>query len=457
MKNLLLVILVAFSCFASAQKSTHLIYFKKNQIHLSPEQEKQLRTIAAKSKEEELMTILPLTYDSIFEHYIFAKIADKQAAAIASYAITIGYRLISTPSNFPSSYKGRSYSVNLKFFKKIIVEEKSAFFAPKPSQFFLIDPKRDTLINGKEGTKLHFPIGCLQTKSKVMVELKEYYSMADYLKSGLATTSNGKMIESGGVIYLNAVENNASKKQVKINPDKGIGAEFTLGKKKPGMQIFIKDPSTSRVNWISQDSFGYKEVWQMTETIYDDQDNIISQITYKSKAEWEQHLKEEEAARIALEKKQDAERKELEKKQEADRKEAEKRQKLQMQAQQNKGKSDKMLQIYNLGFINCDRFMDEPQKSFVVNLNDSKVANIANYYLVFKDIRGVMNGYASNNVLSFGNVPVNRQATLIAISFEGKQGYYYSSPLVTGSQAKVQIDLKPVDEKFMDTELAKLK
>jgi len=446
MKNLVLAILVAFSCFASAQKSTHLIYFKKNQVHLSPEQEKQLRTIAAKSKEEELMTILPLTYDSIYEHYIFAKIADKQAAEIARYALGIGFRVISTPSNFPSSYKGRSYSVNLKFFKKIIVEEKSAFFAPKPSQFFLIDPKRDTLINGKEGTKLHFPVGCLQTKAKVMVELKEYYSMADYLKSGLATTSNGKMIESGGVIYLNAVENNASKKQVKINPDKGIGAEFTLGKKKPGMQIFIKDPSTSRINWISQDSFGYKEIWQMTETIYDDQDNIISQITYKSKAEWEQHLKEEEA-----------ERKELEIKQEAERKEAEKKQKLQMQAQQNKNKSDKMLQIYNLGFINCDRFMNEPQKTFVVNLSESKEANIANYYLVFKDIRGVMNGYASNNVLSFGNVPVNRQATLIAISFEGKQGYYYSSPLVTGSQAKLQVDLKPVDEKFMENELAKLK
>ena len=446
MKNLLLVILVAFSCFASAQKSTHLIYFKKNQIHLSPEQEKQLRTIAAKSKEEELMTILPLTYDSIYEQYIFAKIADKQAAAIASYAITIGYRLISTPSNFPSSYKGRSYSVNLKFFKKIIVEEKNAFFEPKPSQYFLIDPKRDTLILGNEGTKLHFPAGCLQTKAKVMVELKEHYSMADYLKSGLATTSNGKMIESGGVIYLNAVENNASKKQVKINPDKGVGAEFTLDKKKPGMQIFIKDPSKSRINWISQDSFGYKEVWQMTETIYDDQDNIISQITYKSKAEWEQHLKEVEA-----------EKKEMEIKQEAERKEAERKQKLQMQAEKNKSKSDKMLQIYNLGFINCDRFINEQQKTFVVNLNNSKESGTANYYLVFKDIRGVMTGYASDNVLSFGNVPVNRIATLIAISFEGKQGYYYSRSLVTGNQANLQIDLKPVDEKFMESELAKLK
>lgn len=445
MKKILLATLLAFSCLVSAQKKTCNIYFKKNQLQLGPEQEKQLRDIAGKTKDEELVTIFPLTYDSINEQYIFAKVADKQAAEIARFARTIGFRVLSTPSNFPCGFKGRSYSVNLRLITHVIVEVKTTHFTPKASQFFLIDPNRDTIIMGNEGTKLHFPAGCLLAKSKVMVELKEYYAMADYIKNELPSVSNGKMIESGGVIYLNA-KTAVSKKQVNINPDKGIGAEFTLGKNKPKMQVFIKDPSSNNMNWVSQDSFKRRQIWTMTETIYDHEDNIISQITYHSKEEWAKHLKEEE----------EKEKKYL-KELEEEKKEMEKREKLQKKAQANKDKSNKMLQLYNFGFINCDRFIDEPQKPFMVKLDETNENTTANYYLVFNDIRGVMTGYTSDKELSFGSVPVNKQATLIAISFEGSQAYYFSSAVTTGNKSNLKISLKPVDEKFINGELAKLK
>jgi len=428
MRKILLASLVALSCLASAQKKTFNIYFKHNQVQLSLEQEKQLQDIGGKTKAEELVTIFPLTYDSIYKTYFFAKVADKQAAEIARYSRTIGFRVLSSPANFPSGFKGRSYSVNMKIIDHVIVEVKSKNFAPKPSQFFMIDPKRDTLITGNEGTKLHFPIGCLLTKSKAMVELKEYYAMADYVKYGLPTISNGKLIETGGVIYLNVKEATGSKKPVNINPNKGIGAEFTLGKKKTDMKVFIKDPSSSDMNWELQDSFKRKGTWQMTETIYDSDDNIISEITYNSKEEWEKHLK-------------DVEKKEI----------------LQKQAVVNKGKSDNMLQIYNLGFINCDRFINEPQKPFMVNLTEENKNSAANYYLVFNDIRGVMNGSSTDKEVSFSSVPVNKKATLIAVSFEGSQAYYFSTEIMTGKSSNLKINLMPVEEKFIHSELAKLK
>jgi len=425
MKKIFLAILVAFSCFASAQKNTYKLYFKKNQVILSTEQKKELSELAKKTKEAELVTIFPLTYDSIYQRYIFSNVADKQAAEIAKYTGNIGFEVMSRPSNFPSGFKGRSFSINVKLIRSIaVVEVQKPYFAPKPSQFFLIDPKRDTLIKGNEGTKLHFPIGCMQTKNKVMVELKEYYAMADYVKYGLPSISNGKMIESGGVIYLNAKENIGSKKQVSINPDKGVGLEFTLGKNKPNMQVFVKDPSSKKMNWILQDSLKGSYTWEMTETIVDPDDNVISQKTYHSKEEWEKHLALEEKKEI-----------------------------LQKKAEKTKAKSDDMLQLYNLGFINCDRFPNQPLKPLKVYLTENSAAN---YYLVFNDIRGVMSGTASENILSFESVPVNRQATLIAIAFEGSQAYYFSSPLVTGGKPSLKINLKPVDEKFINGELAKL-
>ena len=116
-----------------------------------------------------------------------------------------------------------------------------------------------------------------------------------------------------------------------------------------------------------------------------------------------------------------------------------------------------MLQLYNFGFINCDRFIDEPQKPFMVNLDETNINTTANYYLVFNDIRGVITGSTSAKELSFGEVPVNKQATLIAISFEGSQAYYFSSLVTTGSKSNLKVSLKPVDEKFINGELAKLK
>ena len=133
------------------------------------------------------------------------------------------------------------------------------------------------------------------------------------------------------------------------------------------------------------------------------------------------------------------------------------KEKIQQQAAVNKGKSNKMLELFNFGFINCDRFINEPQKPYMVNLSEANESLPTNYYLVFNDIRSVMTGSTEEKVLNFGNVPINRKAVLVAISFEGKQAYYFSSPVTTGTNPKLNINLKPVDETFINAELAKLK
>lgn len=438
MKKITAVILIFVSTLCLAQKRTYNLYFQKNQIQINARQKEELLKLAAQTKEDELVTIFPLTIDSMHKQYFFAGIADKQAIELAQCLRSIGFRIISTPHNFPSGFKGHSYSVNVRLINHVLLEVRTAQFAPKPSQFFLINPKRDTMLTGNEGTKMHFPSGCLRAHGMVMVELKEHYAMADYVKYDLPSTSGGKMIESGGVIYLNAKEKKTNK-QVQINPDKPVGLEFTLGKNKSNMQVFMKDPTTRETNWVLQDSIRSRQIWRGTETIYDADNKIISQKTYTSKAEWDKHLKEVE---------------EEMKKEELERQKIEKREKLQMQAAVQKNKTDKMLQLYNFGFINCDRFINEPQKPFQVKLNE---ATSANYYLVFNDIRGVMSGTVNQDLVDFGSVPVNKKATLIAIAFEGKQAFYCSNAIVTNQSQNPKIDMKPVDEAFINGQLAKLK
>lgn len=420
-----------------SQALIHNCIFKNNQIELNEEQKKELVDLTKKMSLGKQLSIFPLTYDSLFEVYRFAPNADKQALKIEEYAKSIGFESLKIAKNFPSTYSGYSVCVSLKYTQQVTLSNNK----DKPSQFFIINPKKDTLLIGNEGTKLKFKAGCLLTNNEVKVELKEYYSLKDYLNSNLPTTSNGKLIETGGVIYLNAKENTPSQKQVSINPNIGVQVDFSKDEGKANMQIFIKDPkTTNQTNWILPTNS--TEDWQMKESIYDDQGNIISTKTYHSKAEWEIRLKEREA--------------------EIKKKEAIEQQKAKAKvdevntiaANTGQDKADAFLQVNQFGLINCDRFMDEKMVPLALDIDPKYQAK---YYMVFSDIRSVMNGEkTSANVVNFDKLPYKRKATIVAIGYIDKQAYFYSTDIIIGTLFNTKIELKPVEESYINEQLAQM-
>jgi hypothetical protein len=445
---LLLHIILVNTNHLKAQEIKHNVLFRPGQTQLTDKQKKDFLDFSKTLNDGKRVIVFPLTYDSIFDHLTYARSAKNQAEKLAEYAKTIGFELLGIPGNFPSAYRGVSVSVNMKYTKpqeslsdETVPEPVSTslknHYPEKPSQYFVIDPNRDTVIIGNEGTRLFFESGSLMSAKKVQIELKEFYSLGDYMKNALPTISNGKMILTGGSIYLNAIENNSSKKRVNINQDKGVAAEFKLGKDDPDMQIFVKDSRSGKVNWVLPVKPSQKEDWEMTEVLLDEKRNIIWEKKYTSKEAWEKHLKEEE--QIAIE----------EKKQE---KEAREKAAASILTRNN---MNEKLKIYNLGYINCDKFPNEPMTPYTITA-DEKMSN-AEYYLIYSDIRGVMTGYTINKVVSFGSVPIGRGATLIAVSFIGKQAYYFKSAIRIDGKPVPKISLKPVDESFLNQELASLK
>jgi hypothetical protein len=75
---------------------------------------------------------------------------------------------------------------------------------------FTIDTEKDTLLQTPGGALLNIPKGSLNAENgnSVTLEIKEAYTTADIIKGGLTTTSNGKPLSSGGMIYINAKEKN---------------------------------------------------------------------------------------------------------------------------------------------------------------------------------------------------------------------------------------------------------
>src|ERR1700756_386965 len=132
----------------------------------------------------------------------------------------------------------------------IFLSKKNLFsFIDVPTQFFNISNLRDTVIAGKQGTKIFIPKNCFDVTGNKPVEitLKEYYTYKDFLAENLFTTSNGKQLESNGMVYLSATCDN---KEAKLKKKKNITVGFIKNKAKKDFKLFYgtKD-SSDNINW----------------------------------------------------------------------------------------------------------------------------------------------------------------------------------------------------------------
>ncbi len=110
------------------------------------------------------------------------------------------------------------------------------------SEFFEFDAKTDKVVEGEKGTVISFPKGCFlddkgnTINDKVKVELAEALTLDDMLLSGLTTTSNGKMLETGGMIYLNPTT--LAGANVFINPKIPVMITIPAANKRAGMMAY---------------------------------------------------------------------------------------------------------------------------------------------------------------------------------------------------------------------------
>ena len=119
-----------------------------------------------------------------------------------------------------------------------------------PTQLFSIDPNKDTVLETDGGIVFAVPAGAfLNAKQPVTLEVREALNAADIMKGGLSTTSDGKLLETGGMFYLNARNGDQS---LKINPAKPIYANVPANEIKPDMMVFDgeRKPDGS-INWVN--------------------------------------------------------------------------------------------------------------------------------------------------------------------------------------------------------------
>jgi hypothetical protein len=118
--------------------------------------------------------------------------------------------------------------------------------------------KNDTLISGKEGTKVWITKDLFENYSngKITFELKEFYSKEDMILNGLSTvTDKDELLESSGMFYINFKEEG---KQLKIKNGKSYKVEIP-NKPLADSNIYYND-NDSIFRWELSENKIYTEI-----------------------------------------------------------------------------------------------------------------------------------------------------------------------------------------------------
>lgn len=118
-------------------------------------------------------------------------------------------------------------------------------------QVHCIDPTRDTVLVFDQGTIVSIPAYAFQNPSRncVEVRVKEFYKKSDMILENLSTTSNGRLLESEGMIYIEAVAND---QQIGLAPGKSLTVLMPTDSLRSDINLFYgqRDEHTDMMNWL---------------------------------------------------------------------------------------------------------------------------------------------------------------------------------------------------------------
>jgi hypothetical protein len=281
--------------------------------------------------------------------------------------------------------------------------------AERKVQIFEINTSIQQTINGKQGTIVTFPAQCFgKVQGIVKIELIECYSIQEMILNGLSTqTTDGKLLESDGMIYLNAL--NEKGDTLEIMQGK-VKVQMPTKQEKNGIRYFKGIEKGNNITWnLSNEKLKVKENSNVKE----------QQDTYGIKVDnipcCEDSLFEPKILRSQI-------------------------------IVDKKIKSGNLVNyifmISKMGWQNCDRFIEGETKPLIVNV--PKESTGASYYLVLKNYNSSsLPKQTTDGKLSF-IIPINEPYTIVALSSKGED-IYFNMMDYTGEKSEVDFSgLKPV-------------
>lgn len=137
-----------------------------------------------------------------------------------------------------------------EFSEKFLLEQN----LPLPQTTF-INHNNGDIVRGEKGTEIYIPAMSFvradgsAPQGDVRIELNEFYDLKDCIKSKLTTTSNGQLIESGGMVFVEAFDESG---KLDLSTDAALNIVFKTQEDglEEGMQVFNGKVENGALNWV---------------------------------------------------------------------------------------------------------------------------------------------------------------------------------------------------------------
>jgi hypothetical protein len=301
----------------------------------------------------------------------------------------------------------------------IILSEYNSRYRENVQSFDINTSKQET-IKGRQGTVVTFSTGCFEkAQGKVKIELIECYSIQDMLLNRLSTeTTDSKLLESDGMIYLNAL--NEQGDILKIKQEK-VKVQMPTPRFKKGIKYFWGTEQGNYIIWNLGSEKLIREDNSNIELVIVPPEMEISKIESKDSLFQPNIVKPQ----IIVDKKTKTE-----------------------------NLINYVFSISKMGWINCDRYIEGKTEELIVNVPKNSIG--ASYYLVLKNYNSsVLPKKTNDGRLSF-MLPLNEPYTIVALSSIGELTYFNMQDY-TGKESEVDFsELQPITrQELMDKLLEK--
>ena len=264
-------------------------------------------------------------------------------------------------------------------------------------QKFYINPKLKQEIRGKNGTIITIPAGCFVGESEnIKIELLECYSIQEMIYKKLFTeTIEGKLLESDGMIYLNAYNE--------------TGDTLKIGRGK----ITVKMPTKNFKNEIKifEGIEANGTIWKITKNTLINS-NEIGSIENNNSGFGGSSISSLPKDTISINQNR----------------------KIINQNIKSKNLINYVFQLSKMGWINCDRYIEGETKPLIVNVKKEYIG--ASYYLVLKNYNSSAPPKKDNNGMLSFMIPINEPFTIVGLSSNGEDIYFNISDY-TGGKSEV--------------------
>lgn len=122
------------------------------------------------------------------------------------------------------------------------------------SQMFRINPDRDTIIETQQGIVIAIPAASFEhftgegINGTFDLEVKEAMTAAEIMKASLNTMSNDRLLETGGMFYINARQGNEN---LLVNHSKPLNVNVPVNSEKNDMMLFKGERrADGSINWV---------------------------------------------------------------------------------------------------------------------------------------------------------------------------------------------------------------